>query len=81
MSDNPHFSIAIHAGIARAEVSDVTTALILNLEGRDFGPPRIALFTGDADLTDKLAAAINATLAAHAAGLAQREAPVSEAAE
>lgn len=67
----------IHAAIARART--IGDALILDM-GHAYGPT-INIHGRDEALAAKIAAAINGAIKAHAAELAQREAPVSEAAE
>lgn len=70
MNANPFFSFCVHGAIHHASVS--ADALVLDI-GRAFGPD-ILIFTGDSDLSKKLAAAINATLAAHRAPSSIQEA-------
>jgi mevalonate pyrophosphate decarboxylase len=78
MRDNPHFSITVHGPIYCARTLEATTGLELQF-ATDTGP-YITVFTRDADLSAKLAAAINSTIEAHAADLAQRT-NLAEAAE
>lgn len=79
MRNNPMFSTMVHGGIHCARTYEETTGLEIQF-GTDTGP-YIIVFTGDADLSAKLAAAINSTIEAHAADLAQRVPSISEAAE
>ena len=70
MSTNPFFSMHVHGAVHHASVA--AEALVLDI-GRAEGPD-ILIFTGDRELSVKLAAAINATLAAHRAPSSVQEA-------
>lgn len=63
MSANPFFTLNVHGTICRARAG--AGALILDIEHAH--GPDIAIFTGDHELSEKLTAAINETLAAHRA--------------
>lgn len=76
MRDNPNFSIMIHGPIYCARTIKPTTGLELQF-ATDTGP-YITVFTGDAELSRKLADAINSTIEAHAADLAQRTSIAAE---
>lgn len=70
MSANTFFSMHVHGTVYMASVA--AEALVLDI-GRANGPD-ILIFTGDRELSVKLAAAINATLAAHRAPSSIQEA-------
>jgi len=76
----PLVTTNIHSAPAVANHCDETASLCISTQAPYYSGSSVTFFCGDRELSEKLAAAINSTIEAHAADLAQRTS-IQEAAE
>lgn len=80
MTENPIVTTNIHGAPSCAKYTEETAGITISTSDVYYYGPSVTFFCGDRDLAQKLAAAINSTIEAHAADLAQRTS-IQEAAE
>jgi len=81
MRELPLVTMNIHGAPACAEYHEETAGVVISTTRPYYYGSGVTFFCGDRDLANKLAAAINSTIEAHAADLAQCVPSISEAAE
>ena len=81
MRELPLVTTNIHGAPVCANSCEETGSLCISTQSPYYAGASATFFCQDGDLAQKLAAAINSTIEAHAADLAQRVPSISEAAE